>query len=202
MSKVKVFDNFLEEEVFLSLRDQVLGDPSSTSSQGKLLMVHLPQVSERYGKGEVPVQKLRSIEVKEGVYEGLTHPMFVHMFFQGYSSISPQYQILEGFITTLNPLALIRAKINIGYGGSKPTSSGWHCDLDHWASGASTTGVYHLASNNGYTLMNTGEKYLSVANRLITFPSNMLHTGISQTDGEVRAFINLNYVKGQDEYPF
>ena len=40
-----------------------------------------------------------------------------------------------------------------------------------------------------------GTKVESIANRMITFPSNMKHTGTSCTDEKIRVVINFNYFK-------
>lgn len=200
MENVKILDNFLTKEQHLKLKSFVLGEDTEVG-QGALPLVHLPRVSTRYGRGEEDVKDLQRIENSENIDYSGDHPMFVHMFFMEYTSISEQYYILGDILNTIAPIALIRAKLNVGYGGPTPTPSGWHVDLDHWASKEATTAVYHLTSNNGYTLMSTGEKVASVANRLITFPSDILHTGVSQTDGNVRAFLNINYVRGTDSMP-
>ena len=52
-----------------------------------------------------------------------------------------------------------------------------------------------MNTNNGYTLFENGTKIESVANRMITFPTNMKHTGTSCTDENTRVVINFNYFK-------
>jgi hypothetical protein len=47
---------------------------------------------------------------------------------------------------------------------------------------------------NGYTLFEDGTKVESVANRIVTFPNSMKHTGTTTTDSEYRMVINFNYV--------
>jgi hypothetical protein len=94
----------------------------------------------------------------------------------------------------LNPLAMLRVKLNVFSNAGEPISSGWHLDINETET-PYTTAIYHLNTNNGYTLFEDGTKVKSVANRLIIFPGNIIHTGITQTDKDLRAFINLNYIK-------
>ena len=54
-----------------------------------------------------------------------------------------------------------------------------------------------MNTNNGYTKFETGEKVESVANRLVTFPNNMMHTGTTCTDEQYRCVMNIDYIKNQ-----
>jgi len=75
----------------------------------------------------------------------------------------------------------------------------FHSDLNHdfeedvashW-----TTAILYMNTNNGYTKFEDGTKVESVANRMITFPANMKHSGTSCTDEKTRVVINFNYFK-------
>ena len=48
--------------------------------------------------------------------------------------------------------------------------------------------------NNGYSEFEDGTKVESVANRMVTFPANVKHTGTSCTDEKTRVVINFNYL--------
>ena len=52
-----------------------------------------------------------------------------------------------------------------------------------------------MNTNDGYTEFEDGTKVESVANRLVTFPANLKHTGTSCTDEKTRIVINFNYFK-------
>ena len=58
-----------------------------------------------------------------------------------------------------------------------------------------TTSIFYMNTNNGYTKFEDGTKVESVANRFVTFPANMKHTGTSCTDEKRRILINFNYWK-------
>ena len=61
--------------------------------------------------------------------------------------------------------------------------------LKHW-----TTSIFYVNTNNGYTVFEDGTKVESVANRMLTFPSNLKHCGTSCTDKNIRSVINFNYL--------
>ena len=56
------------------------------------------------------------------------------------------------------------------------------------------TSIFYINDNNGHTLFEDGTKVESVANRLITFPTDVSHTGTSCTDEKIRVVINFNYI--------
>ena len=58
-----------------------------------------------------------------------------------------------------------------------------------------TTSIFYINTNNGYTKFENGEKVESVANRMVTFSTNLKHTGTSCTDERTRVVINFNYFK-------
>ena len=58
-----------------------------------------------------------------------------------------------------------------------------------------TTSIFYVNTNNGYTKFEDGTKVESIANRMVTFPTNMKHTGTSCTDERTRVVINFNYFK-------
>ena len=61
------------------------------------------------------------------------------------------------------------------------------------------TSIFYVNTNNGYTELETGEKIESVANRLVTYPLNMKHSGVTQTDTQQRVLINFNYLSDVEE---
>ena len=58
-----------------------------------------------------------------------------------------------------------------------------------------TTSIFYVNTNNGYTEFEDGTKIESVANRMVTFPTNLKHRGTSCTDEKIRVVINFNYFK-------
>jgi len=62
-----------------------------------------------------------------------------------------------------------------------------------------TTSIFYINTNNGWTEFEDGTKVKSVANRLVTFPSQMNHVGYSCTDEQVRIVVNFNYIRHGDK---
>ena len=56
----------------------------------------------------------------------------------------------------------------------------------------SSTSIFYMNTNNGYTKFEDGTKVESVANRMVTFPANMKHAETSCTDEKIRVVINFN----------
>ena len=119
---------------------------------------------------------------------------FVHTFYRsnpiGFQDVhSSAFQMLHPIIQLLNVKALIRVKANLRSKIEAPSIPEYHTDFSY----DSNTSIFYVNTNNGYTLFEDGTKVESVENRIITFPTNTLHTGVSQTDEKVRVVINFNY---------
>tara|TARA_Y100000590_G_C15044643_1_gene760217 strand:+ start:18 stop:512 length:495 start_codon:yes stop_codon:yes gene_type:complete len=57
-----------------------------------------------------------------------------------------------------------------------------------------TTAIFYVNSNNGYTEFEDGTKIESIENRWISFPEDIKHRGTSCTDERVRVVINFNFL--------
>ena len=120
---------------------------------------------------------------------------FSHVFFN-YGA--PDFASLTPILKILNPLSIWRIKTNLLTRTPKIVENKFHIDIGYledfpeklkqW-----TTSIFYVNTNNGYTKFEDGTKVESVANRMVTFPSNMKHTGTSCTNEKVRVVINFNY---------
>ena len=128
-----------------------------------------------------------------------TPGQFVHTVYFGSVPCSQFYNSLVPIIEhKLGISALYRIKLNLQPRLPEPFKYSFHSDLDgdfegvasHWS-----TAILFINTNNGYTEFENGEKVESVANRLITFPSNFKHRGVTQTDEQTRIMINFNFLK-------
>ena len=132
--------------------------------------------------------------------EDPTPGQFVHTAYYGsvpgsdfYNRLAPIIEHKFGIST------LYRIKLNLQPRLPEPFTYMFHSDLSHdfeedvashW-----TTAILYINTNNGYTEFENGEKVKSVANRLVMFPSNFKHRGITQTDEQTRIMINFNFLK-------
>ena len=78
---------------------------------------------------------------------------------------------------------------------------GYHTDdMDkkfEFAYGVTETAIFYVNTNNGYTIFkDSQEKVDCIENRLVTFPTDTDHCGVSCTDSKQRVVINFNYIKG------
>ena len=119
---------------------------------------------------------------------------FAHIFhnhsfgFQNQSS--PFTESLAGIINRIDIDALIRIKANLNPRTESIVKHGFHIDQRNDNVKAS---IFYVNSNDGYTEFEDGTRIDSVENRLVTFPSNIPHTGTSCTDSPWRIVVNFNY---------
>lgn len=108
----------------------------------------------------------------------------------------------DEFIPIFNQIgisAFNRIKLNLNCRETeKRTVGGYHCDftIDHKAPKHFTTSIYYFNDTNGETLVKEKgkiKKIPCVANSLVTFPNDYLHTGTTHTDNSFRYILNLNY---------
>ena len=131
---------------------------------------------------------------------------FTHVFYykDGYNSEpDPQnslgdMSILDPILVKIGSITLWRIKANLLTRTSNIVENSFHVDMNflseeklkQW-----TTSIFYVNTNNGYTKFEDGSKVESVANRLVTFPANMKHTGTTCTNQQIRIIINFNYFK-------
>ena len=132
--------------------------------------------------------------------EDPTPGQFVHIVYFGNVPCSPFYNSLVPIIEHKFSISVLyRIKMNLQPRLPEPFTYMFHSDLSHdfeeevashWS-----TAILYINTNNGYTEFENGEKVESVANRLVMFPSNLKHRGITQTDEQTRIMINFNFLK-------
>ena len=126
---------------------------------------------------------------------------FVHQFYNNYVPISSFIEKLGPIIKILTPISLFRIKANLLTKTPNIVENAFHVDMPpmpeekqkQW-----TTSIFYVNTNNGYTEFEDGAKVESVANRLVTFSSNMKHRGTSCTDEKRRVVINFNYFSDRE----
>jgi hypothetical protein len=131
--------------------------------------------------------------------EDPTPGQFVHVVYHHHVPRSPFFNSLVPILENkLDVSVLFRIKLNLQPRLPEPFKYSFHSDLDgdfegvasHWS-----TAILFINTNNGYTEFENGEKVESVANRLVIFPSNFKHRGVTQTDEQTRIMINFNFLK-------
>ena len=136
-------------------------------------------------------------------YNGILRPtlkgkkeqfQFVHMFYMREeieATVSNHFPLIEYFIPFLNinKNTLYRIKSNMNPRTFFHRCGGYHTDNQP----CSTTAIYYVNTNNGWTHIKGYGKIKSVENRMVIFDSSLLHAGYSCTDENVRVVLNFNY---------
>jgi len=122
---------------------------------------------------------------------------FGHMFYWldcPQSSWYPKARILLDAMQS-NITALMRVKANCNPVTKEHIEHGYHTDMNKLTQEPldNTTSIFYLNTNNGSTKFKDGTVVDCVANRLITFPNSMEHTGITCTDQKNKITLNINY---------
>jgi|TARA_R100001530_G_C4299887_1_gene150172 hypothetical protein len=111
------------------------------------------------------------------------------------------FKFIEPILEKIGCKILIRAKANLRtVAPEKDMVVGYHTDDQArnfaLAYGITETAVFYVNTNNGYTIFKDGRKVDCIENRLVTFPTDIEHCGVSCTDSKQRVVINFNYIKG------
>jgi hypothetical protein len=164
--KLEIFDNVLPPDEFNRIRDIMLGS----------------DFPWHYSPG-----KSYDDEIKENnqIFQ------FVHMFYHNYCYSSAYGELINPLVKLLDPTALIRIKANLTTITPNKIQYKFHRDTSNLL--RSKTAIYYVNTNDGKTIFSTGEEVQSVANRLVIFDSDILHTATSSTNESVRVVINFNY---------
>ncbi len=192
--KARIYDNCLPLYEFEDLQEKLLGASCPWHYNSSIVLKKYTGIEPNFDDYDYDYNEIGQ---------------FTHVFFMdsgGGGTRRPGAGIMdsifevEAIAKILNPRGWLRIKANLGTKDSEHMIGGWHYDL-HWPEEGDTripyddtlTAVFYLNTNNGYTLLETGHKVESVENRLVIFPNNVLHTGVSQTDTNVRVLINFDF---------
>ena len=129
---------------------------------------------------------------------------FIHMFYSNKMPTSLLTEQMNPILEIINPISIWRIKANLLTRTPNIIENEFHVDmgdvskekLKQW-----TTSIFYINTNNGYTEFQDGRiamentKVESVANRMVTFPTNLKHRGTSCTDEKRRIVINFNYFR-------
>ena len=163
----EVIDNFLDESDFKNIQEIMLGD-------------NFPWY---YNTGVV---KAEDDNIKNQY-------QLIHMFYSNDVPRSSYFDILAPLIYKINARSWIKIKANLNTRTEDFFEHGYHVDYTDVIP-SQRTAVFYLNTNNGYTLFQDGTKIESVKNRLVSFKTDLLHTGSTCTDVNRRVLINLNYI--------
>ena len=178
---IKIEDNFLAQNIFDELQALMMGDRLAWYFNDGI------DFALEYEDGTTGFPE----ESDKDKFQ------FVHIFYSSMAPCSPYFKDLSPILELIQPTSIFRIKSNLLTKTPNIIKNAFHVDMNmpeeklkQW-----TTSIFYVNTNNGYTKFEDGTKVESVANRMVTFPSNMKHTGTSCTDKKTRIVINFNYFK-------
>jgi len=134
-----------------------------------------------------------NISVYEDGNDSINNYQLTHGFYDNGISNSNYCNVLNPLTSKLNVKEIIRVKSNLNPHTNIRHVFDWHVDFQEVITNAKTA-IYYVNTNNGVTILDGGIEIQSVANRILIFDRNILHTGTTCTDSKVRCLINLNYL--------
>ena len=184
---IKIEDGFLDRKSFEEIETYIV-NPESYNPK--------PSLPWRYTNG---VDGPNETEMHRGY--GF---QFVHVFYANYQSVSESTVKLAPILEKIRPVAIHRIKANLLVRTPEIIEHRLHSDMHLWMPEEKqkewTTSIFYMNTCNGYTKFEDGTKVESVANRMVTFPADMKHTGTSCTDQNTRIVINFNYFYSMGDY--
>ncbi len=173
----KIYDNFLEEQDFLNLKNTIATNSFSWHYNEKTLQDETENQS---------FYRDDKSSAKSNDYQ------FTHAFYLNYEVNSPFYYLVYPLIQKINPSAVVRIKANLTTKTDRAMVYGFHVDQVNAPSNLKTA-VYYVNTTNGPTLFEDGTEIESLENRLVIFDTDLAHSAVSQTDKKARIVINFNF---------
>jgi len=121
---------------------------------------------------------------------------FIHTFYDGMAPQSSFFNQLRPILELLRPVSIMKIRANLITRLPNIVENPFHSDLIELSEEKQKqwmTSIFYVNTNDGYTVFEDGTKVESVANRMISFPANMKHTGTACTNIQTRILINFNY---------
>jgi len=151
-------------------------------------------IYENFSGLNVPWNYQPTINGRNGETDHEHNWQLVHEMFSAQKIHNPSSELVNimPLLSAMPIYYLLRVKINLNPRCSENWISDFHTDtrgLDN------LTSIYYLNTCNGGTIFKDGTKVDSVANRLITFPTQTKHGGACCTDAVGRIVLNINYHK-------
>ena len=167
---MKVIDNFLPDNVFQQISDNVMGEMPWT---------FLDTVSK-------PTEKIK-----------IQNCFHVHQVYENNTPLSQAFGLLTPFFRDkrLNLKSIIRIIFNSYPYTPELFEHKGHVDFDYKHKGA----ILYLNTCDGYTYAE-GKQVKSVANRVLIHDPSKLHHSTTTTDAQRRVVCNLNYFKNEKCY--
>ncbi len=184
---IKIYDNFLEEEEFILIKDNIIFQ-SAWNLRCKVRKSRKLSEEEIYGRW---IDKKAEIEFNNWQFTlMMKHPKVES------PEQADSFKKINTLTRKIDTISWIKVRATLNYVTKEQILlGGFHNDIPKkYFEQPIVTCLYYLNTNNGYTEFEDGRKIESVANRLAIFPAEFRHSGVSCTDELFRAQINLNCI--------
>ena len=191
--KHKIVDNFLSDVDFDQLVDVIMPNGHTDRTKEEIsdfTWVYKNEQVPQYGIKEP--EKVTDIELLDPINQSF----FCHLLYMG-TFQSPYLRKLQTLLIKIDPFAVYRIQANLTLQQKERRRSNFHIDYPKEASKNMLmhTSIFYMNSTNGPTILEDGTEIECYANRLVTFPYDIKHSGVSCTDQPYRVVINFNYFK-------
>lgn len=119
------------------------------------------------------------------------YPFFTHLFYDNNCPNSDLFDLIVPVLEVLDGTSLVRVKANNYPRHSEIVNHGFHQDYQN---PLVRTCIYSVNTNNGGTVIEGGETFMSVANRAVMLQTNTPHSSTSHTDTSYRVNVVFNYI--------
>ena len=168
--KFKIIDNFLQKKVYQEISNYL------TSNKVPWYFIDKDVIGDEYG----------STKNKNGYYSCC----FYNKFEPDHESF---YKYIPPILDKLKIRALIQIRANLIFRDIDTKESAFHADFPY---SNSTTGILFFSTCNAQTILKIEDQEIavdSVENRMLLFPTNVLHKAIYQDNLHKRYLINFNF---------
>ena len=167
--KVQIFNNFLDQEVFLEIKKFIMS----------------PRCQWRY------VNYIAHKDGRDNDNDGY----FVHSFkdchpqtFEDRYPESPYFPLIVKILDKIQYQNILRIRSSLYPRRDVQKPDPFHMDYNF----PHRVCILYVNTNNGYTMLESGEKIPSVENQLATFDGSEKHCSVEQTDTSARYIVNIN----------
>ena len=167
--KVQIFNNFLDQEVFLEIKKFIMS----------------PRCQWRY------VNYIAHKDGRDNDNDGY----FVHSFkdchpqtFEDRYPESPHFPLIAKILDKIQYQNILRIRSSLYPRREVQKPDPFHIDYNF----PHRVCIFYVNTNNGYTMFENGEKIPSVENQLATFDGSEKHCSVVQTDTPARYIVNIN----------
>ena len=188
IENIKIEDNYLKQKDFDDIQELFLGNSFFWFFKYRFYDTgsdYPPELNPNTGPLAMDNDKLDCFS-------------FVHTFYEDIVPQSPFFDKLHSILELLRPESIKKIRANLITRLPNIVENPFHSDLGKMSEEKQKqwmTSIFYVNTNDGYTVFEDGTKVESVANRMISFPANLKHTGTTCTDQQTRIVINFNYYK-------